>query len=553
MKLLIASVTRARKASSEATAKAPVMLNSLQRISTCSGMVLVSPRIWPETTDTAPNSPMARALQRITPYSRPHLMLGRVTCQKVRQPEAPSTRAASSSSLPCACISGISSRATNGKVTKTVASTMPGTAKRILMSCSRSQGPKQPCRPNSSTQIRPEITGETENGRSIRVSNRFLPRNSNLAIAHAAATPKTRFSGTAMAAVSRVSLMADQASASVIDATQTSQPLRSASQNTATSGTNRNRVRNTSATPISDARTQAGSPVAPGVSGGSPRAMAWLAAVLSTEEGAPLMSVPLCPAALAGPGLQQVDGQQQHEGHDQHHHGNGRGAGIVVLLQLGDDEQRRDLGDHRHVAGDEDHRAVFARGAREGQRKPGQQGRQDGREDHAGEGLPAAGAEAGGSFFELALGLFQHRLHGTHHEGQADEGQRHQHAQGREGDLDAQGREQLAQPAVLRIQRGQRDAGHRRGQSKRQVHQGIDDALAGEAVAHQHPGHDAAEDDIEEGADQRGTEAEPVGGHHARRGHRLHEALPGQGEGLEEDRRQRDQHDQRQVENGEAQ
>ena len=38
-------------------------------------MVLVRPRIWPETTDTAPNSPIARALQIITPYSSPHLTL----------------------------------------------------------------------------------------------------------------------------------------------------------------------------------------------------------------------------------------------------------------------------------------------------------------------------------------------------------------------------------------------------------------------------------------------------------------------------------------------
>ena len=114
-------------------------------------MVLVSPRMWPDTTDTAPNSPIARALHRITPYSRPQLMLGSVTRQKVCQPDAPSTSAASSSSLPCACISGISSRATNGKVTKMVASTMPGTANRILMSWSISQGPNQPWAPNSST------------------------------------------------------------------------------------------------------------------------------------------------------------------------------------------------------------------------------------------------------------------------------------------------------------------------------------------------------------------------------------------------------------------
>jgi len=60
-------VTRARKARSEATAKAAWKLYSLYRISTWRGRVLVFPRTWPETTDTAPNSPMARALQRMTP------------------------------------------------------------------------------------------------------------------------------------------------------------------------------------------------------------------------------------------------------------------------------------------------------------------------------------------------------------------------------------------------------------------------------------------------------------------------------------------------------
>jgi hypothetical protein len=78
-------------------------------------------------------------------------MLGSVTRQNVCQPPAPSESAASSSSLPCSCMRGISSRATNGKVTKTVAMTMPGTAKMISTSCSISQGPNQPWAPNSST------------------------------------------------------------------------------------------------------------------------------------------------------------------------------------------------------------------------------------------------------------------------------------------------------------------------------------------------------------------------------------------------------------------
>ena len=70
-------------------------------------------------------------------------MLGSVTRKKVCQPLAPSVSAASSSSVPCACISGISSRATKGKVTKMVASTMPGTAKMIWMSWAISHGPEQ--------------------------------------------------------------------------------------------------------------------------------------------------------------------------------------------------------------------------------------------------------------------------------------------------------------------------------------------------------------------------------------------------------------------------
>ena len=52
-------------------------------------MVLVSPRICPDTTETAPNSPMARAVQRMTPDIRLHLMLGRVT----RKESLPAARA----------------------------------------------------------------------------------------------------------------------------------------------------------------------------------------------------------------------------------------------------------------------------------------------------------------------------------------------------------------------------------------------------------------------------------------------------------------------------
>jgi hypothetical protein len=78
-------------------------------------------------------------------------MLGSVTRKKVWKPEAPSVAAASSSPRPWSVINGISSRATNGKVTNIVASTMPGSAKMILMPWSRSSGPNQPWSPKINT------------------------------------------------------------------------------------------------------------------------------------------------------------------------------------------------------------------------------------------------------------------------------------------------------------------------------------------------------------------------------------------------------------------
>src|SRR5436309_3390281 len=139
-------------------------------------------------------------------------MLGSVTCQKVCQPEAPSVTAPSSSSCPCASMTGMSSRAIKGKVTKIVANRMPGQAKMILISCCCSQVPNDPWAPNSSTKTSPEMTGETEKGKSMRVTRKLFPRKENLVIAHDAANPKSRLSTTATVALNAVSLKAAIAS-----------------------------------------------------------------------------------------------------------------------------------------------------------------------------------------------------------------------------------------------------------------------------------------------------------------------------------------------------
>ena len=102
--------------------------------------------------------------------------------------------------------------------------------------------------------MRPAMTGDTANGRSMSVINVLLPRNSNLAIAQAAATPNTRLKGTAMAATVSVSFTAAHAIGFETAAQYALIPLVNAWTNTASSGSTRNSTRNVSATAISSRR-----------------------------------------------------------------------------------------------------------------------------------------------------------------------------------------------------------------------------------------------------------------------------------------------------------
>ena len=60
------------------------------------------------------------------------------------------------------------------------------------------------------------MTGDTEKGKSIRVSKSCFPLKSNLVIAQAAAIPKIKLSGTEIKAAITVNLMAANASALLI-------------------------------------------------------------------------------------------------------------------------------------------------------------------------------------------------------------------------------------------------------------------------------------------------------------------------------------------------
>src|SRR5512132_901250 len=122
-------------------------------------------------------------------------------------------------------------------------------------------------------------------------------------------------------------------------------PCRNASTKTAASGRITISARNVSARSVNRTRSHIGSLTA--------RRFFWSAA--------PVMS--WCSASAAAPlvpALQPVDDEKHAEPGDEHDCRDRGGAGIVVLLELDDDQQRCDLRDHRQVSGDEDDRAVLA-------------------------------------------------------------------------------------------------------------------------------------------------------------------------------------------------
>src|SRR5215211_5238064 len=63
--------------------------------------------------------------------------------------------------------------------------------------------------------------------------------------------------------------------------------------------------------------------------------------------------------------LQEIDQEKRRERDRQHDRGDAGSPGVIKFLELDDDEQRRDLGNVRHVSGDEDDGAVFPDSPRE--------------------------------------------------------------------------------------------------------------------------------------------------------------------------------------------
>ena len=242
----------------------------------------------------------------------------------------------------------------------------------------------------------------------------------------------------------------------------------------------------------------------------------------------------------------RIDRQQRQERRHQQQCGQRDRGVVVVFLETDRDQQRRDLGLVRQIAGDEDHRSVFAQPAREGQRESGQQSGQDLRKDHPAQRGQTRGSERRRRFFLFAPEGFQQRLHGAHRERQADEDQR-QHDAGRGvGDLQSMRFEPLPDPAVGRIDRGQRDARDRGGQRERQIDQRVEQAPPREAITHQHPGDQRADDRRADRRDERRTEAQLQRSLHPRIAQRAPPAVHAQSHRAHAQRQQRQHHHQTQ-------
>ena len=131
---------------------------------------------------------------------------------------------------------------------------------------------------------------------------------------------------------------------------------------------------------------------------------------------------------------------------------------------------------------------------------PGQHRRDQARQDHPEHRVPAVGAERGRRLLDLDVEIDQHRLHRAHHEGNADEDHRDEDADRRERHLDAEFGQRRPEPAFLREQLRQRDAGDRGRQRKGDIDDGVEQPPAGKAVAHQRPDDDHPHHEIDQAA-----------------------------------------------------
>ena len=198
------------------------------------------------------------------------------------------------------------------------------------------------------------MTGEMENGRSISVTRKLLPRNSNRATHHAAAIPNIMFNATAITATNRVNRMADSVSGSASRQLGANTRAERLPRTPASAASTRN----------STIRAECGER-----SGCMPCATAGSRRRIGPRERLIRHDAPASSAA-------DESIAEQHQKRDQQHRRPPPPSRrLIELVETIDDQQRHDFRDHRLVAGNEYDRTVLPEATCEGHGEAGQQRR----------------------------------------------------------------------------------------------------------------------------------------------------------------------------------
>ena len=119
------------------------------------------------------------------------------------------------------------------------------------------------------------------------------------------------------------------------------------------------------------------------------------------------------------------------------------------------------------------------------------------------EGLPGARAHRVGRVLLVRAHLREHGHHLPYDERERYEDRGDQHPGHREHDLHPERLHQRLEPAAPAEQQDQHEAGDDGRDGERHIDQPVDESLAFEIVAHQHPGHHHPEDRVNQGRGDR--------------------------------------------------
>ena len=184
---------------------------------------------------------------------------------------------------------------------------------------------------------------------------------------------------------------------------------------------------------------------------------------------------------------------------------------LRVALELDVDEQRQGLGAAREVAGEGDRGAELAERPRPGEREAARDAGQDERDPDRAQVAQVARTERAGHGLEAGVEPAHRSLDGEDVVGHGDEGLGEHDGHGRERDLDAEGRQVLADEPVAPPRHEQGDAADDGWQDEGHGEQRADPARRPVLGAREEPGQGSAEQQAQDGRHRGRRQREPQG------------------------------------------